>query len=120
MRLKQHPAARGSGDRAAARDDPATPGRRLSPGLSRTSWEATTRETYVGYASKHIYPVLGLEPGLDHLHALEQFYAELRRCASRAALAGLPRAQSRRAHECLEIWHKRPPQAGPGRWLSAV
>lgn len=76
--------------------------------------EATTRETYVGYAEKHIYPVLGPEPlGQVTPHVLERLYAVLRRCGARCD--GRPFVEHRvdGPHECREVRHKRPPGRPP-------
>lgn len=76
--------------------------------------EDTTRETYLGYADRHIYPVLGAEPlGRVTPHALERFYAELRRCGARCD--GRPFVEHRveGPHECREVRHKRPPGRPP-------
>ena len=76
--------------------------------------EETTREGYLGYVEKHIYPVLGPEPlGRITPHVLERFYAELRRCGARCD--GLPFVEHRvdREHECREVRHKRPPGRPP-------
>jgi integrase len=63
---------------------------RASLGSAIVSWlethelEESTREIYVRYAERHIYPVFGEEPiGKVTTHVLERLYAELRRCGSR-------------------------------------
>ncbi|WP_345647882.1 tyrosine-type recombinase/integrase [Pseudonocardia tropica] len=77
--------------------------------------EETTRATYLGYATKHIYPVVGDQPlGKLATFALERFYAELRRCSERCD--GRPFVEHRvegRSHECREVRHKRPPGRPP-------
>lgn len=76
--------------------------------------EESTRENYVGYAERHIYPVLGNEPiGKVTTHALESLYAKLRRCGSRCD--GRPFIEHRvdGPHECRLVRHKRPPGRPP-------
>ncbi|ANY06754.1 site-specific integrase [Pseudonocardia sp. HH130630-07] len=76
--------------------------------------EESTRATYVGYAAKHIYPVVGDHPlGKITTHGLERFYAELRRCGARCD--GRPYVEHRidGPHECREVRHKRPPGRPP-------
>lgn len=76
--------------------------------------EESTRAGYVTYATKHIYPALGDEPlGKVTPHALERFYAELRRCGARCD--GRPAIEHRvdGPHECREVRHKRPPGRPP-------
>lgn len=76
--------------------------------------EETTRATYVGYATKHIYPVIGDEPiGSVSAHLLERVYAALRRCSQRCD--GRPFLEHRidGPHECREFRHKRPPGRPP-------
>ncbi|AEA22294.1 integrase family protein [Pseudonocardia dioxanivorans CB1190] len=76
--------------------------------------EESTRENYVGYAERHIYPVLGDEPiGKVTTHVLERLYAEFRRCGSRCD--GRPYVAHRvdGPHECREVRHKRPPGRPP-------
>jgi integrase len=82
--------------------------------LETQELEESTRENYVGYAERHIYPVIGGEPiGEVTTHVLERLYAELRRCASRCS--GHPFVEHRveGPHECRETLHKRPPGRAP-------
>lgn len=45
------------------------------------TWEPTTRDTYVGYAKRHIRPLIGaIEVGALDGDVFDSFYAELRRC----------------------------------------
>lgn len=76
--------------------------------------EQSTREGYLTYATRHIYPVLGDEPlGKVSPHVLERFYAELRRCSARCS--GRPAVEHRvdGPHKCREVRHKRPPGRPP-------
>jgi integrase len=76
--------------------------------------EESTRENYVGYAERHIYPVLGDEPiGKVTTHVLERLYAELCRCASRCDGRPFIEHRTEGRHECREVRHKRPPGRAP-------
>ncbi|MFR9805873.1 tyrosine-type recombinase/integrase [Pseudonocardia sp. RS010] len=76
--------------------------------------EESTRENYVGYAERHIYPVLGDEPlGKVTTHVLERLYAELRRCGSRCNRRPFVEHRVDGPHECREVRHKRPPGRAP-------
>jgi integrase len=45
------------------------------------TWEWSTRATYVGYADKHIRPLIGgVQVGALDAGVFDSFYAELRRC----------------------------------------
>jgi integrase len=45
------------------------------------TWERTTRATYLGYADKHIRPLVGdVQVGALQASVFDSFYAELRRC----------------------------------------
>ncbi|GAA4544994.1 hypothetical protein [Pseudonocardia xishanensis] len=64
--------------------------------------EESTRENYVGYAERHIYPVLGDEPlGKVTTHVLER----LSRPFVEHRVDG--------PHDCREVHHKRPPGRAP-------
>ncbi|MFR9807328.1 hypothetical protein ACL02T_34290 [Pseudonocardia sp. RS010] len=76
--------------------------------------EESTRENYVGYAERHIYPVLGDEPlGKITTHVLDKLYAELRRCGSRCNRRQFVEHRVDGPHECREVRHKRPPGRAP-------
>ena len=93
---------------------------RASLGSAIVSWlethelEESTRENYVRYAERHIYPVFGEEPiGKVTTHVLERLYAELRRCGSRCGGRPFVVHRVEGAHECREVRHKRPPGRPP-------
>lgn len=76
--------------------------------------EASTRESYETYARLHFYPVFGDEPaGRITAQMLEEFYAELRRCANRCD--GKPFVAHRVSgpHECRAVKHRYPPGRPP-------
>ena len=85
------------------------------------TWEPTTRDTYVGYAKRHIRPLIGaIEVGALEGDVFDSFYAELRRCASiatdgptssTARLSSTPATSVRSARVHPAGWLQHP--AGP-------
>ena len=76
--------------------------------------EETTRQGYESYARLYLYPAFGDEPvGTITARALEELYAELRRCRDRSD--GRPRVDHRidGSHECRTVRHHRPPGRPP-------
>jgi integrase len=63
--------------------------------------EQTTTRTYVGYARKHIRPLLGeLKVGAVDGDVLDSFYAELRRCRQHCGGRRYVEHRTSRPHEC--------------------
>jgi integrase len=63
--------------------------------------EQTTTRTYVGYARKHIRPLLGeLKVGAVDGDVLDSFYAELRRCRQHCGGRRYVEHWTSRPHEC--------------------
>jgi integrase len=63
--------------------------------------EQTTTRTYVGYARKHIRPLLGeLKVGAVDGDVLDSFYAELRRCREHCGGRRYVEHRTNRPHEC--------------------
>lgn len=76
--------------------------------------DVSTREGYEAYLRRHIDPALGDQTvGKITPRLLEQFYADLRRCADRCD--GGPRIDHRvdGPHECRVVRHRRPPGRPP-------
>ena len=48
--------------------------------IAMSTWERSTRETYVGYANKHIRPLIGTGKVALDARVFDSFQAELRRC----------------------------------------
>jgi integrase len=65
--------------------------------------EPTTRSTYIGYAAKHIRPLIGREQvgGLD-ADLFDSLYAELRRCRDHCDRKPRTDHRTERAHVCDE------------------
>ena len=47
--------------------------------IAMSTWERSTRETYVGYANKHIRPLIGTGKVALDARVFDSFQAELRR-----------------------------------------
>lgn len=63
--------------------------------------EQTTTRTYVGYARKHLRPLLGeLKVGAVDGDVLDSFYAELRRCREHCGGRRYVEHRTNRPHEC--------------------
>jgi integrase len=76
--------------------------------------EETTREGYEAYTRNYINPALGDAPvSKISARALEQFYAELRRCRTRCAGRPAIDHRERGPHECRVVRHKRRPGRPP-------
>jgi integrase len=76
--------------------------------------EDSTRQGYEAYLRLHVGPALGDQPvGKISARLLEQFYAELRRCADHCD--GSPRVDHRvdGPHECRTVRHRYPPGRPP-------
>lgn len=76
--------------------------------------DESTKSLYRHYARVHLYPAFGDVPiGRITTRALEEFYADLRRCRTRCD--GRPSVDHRvdGPHECREVRHKRPPGRPP-------
>lgn len=69
--------------------------------LSR--WERSTRETYSGYASKHIRPLIGaVQVGALNARTFDSFHAELRRCRNHCGRKRYVDHRTLYEHECDE------------------
>jgi integrase len=66
-----------------------------------SSWERTTRVTYVGYADKHIRPLIGrVQVGALDAGVFDSFYAELRRCRDHCGRKRYVDHRTPQPHEC--------------------
>jgi integrase len=63
--------------------------------------ERSTRATYLGYADKHIRPLIGhVQVGALDADVFDSFYAELRRCREHCTGARLVEHRTSVVHEC--------------------
>jgi len=68
-----------------------------------STWERSTRETYAGYATKHIRPLLGgVQVGALNARTFDSFHAELRRCRDHCGRQRYVDHRTPYAHECDE------------------
>lgn len=76
--------------------------------------DESTKSLYRHYARVHLYPALGDVPiGRISTRALEEFYADLRRCSKRCDGTFPVEHRADGPHECREVKHKRPPGRPP-------
>ena len=80
-----------------------TVNRLLDEHFEISTWEHSTRETYAGYATKHIRPLIGKVQvgGLD-ARTFDSFYAELRRCRDHCGRKRYVDHRTPHPHECDE------------------
>jgi integrase len=65
------------------------------------TWERSTRATYVGYADKHIRPLIGgVQVGALDAGVFDSFYAELRRCRDHCGRKRYIDHRTPYEHEC--------------------
>jgi integrase/DNA-binding transcriptional regulator YhcF (GntR family) len=65
--------------------------------------EPTTRSTYIGYANKHIRPLIGaVKVGVLDADVFDSFYAELRRCREHCDRRPFTQHRTTVEHECDE------------------
>jgi len=75
----------------------------LDQHFAMSTWERSTSETYAGYASKHIRPLIGtVQVGALDARVFDSFYAELRRCRDHCGRKRYTDHQTPHPHECDE------------------
>ncbi|CAA9388195.1 MAG: hypothetical protein AVDCRST_MAG66-748, partial [uncultured Pseudonocardia sp.] len=68
-----------------------------------STWERSTSETYAGYTSKHIRPLIGtVQVGSLDARVFDSFYAELRRCRDHCGRKRYVDHRTPHPHECDE------------------
>ena len=81
----------------------ATVNQLLDQHFEMSTWERSTRETYAGYATKHIRPLLGsVQVGALNARTFDSFHAELRRCRDHCGRARYVDHRTPYPHECDE------------------
>ena len=81
----------------------ATVNQMLDQHFELSTWERSTRETYDGYATKHIRPLLGtVQVGALNARTFDSFHAELRRCRDHCGRARYVDHRTPYEHECDE------------------
>ena len=79
----------------------ATVNQLLDEHFQLSTWERSTRETYVGYATKHIRPLIGrIQVGALNARTFDSFHAELRRCRDHCGRKRYVDHRTPQAHEC--------------------
>jgi len=79
------------------------------------TWEPTTRDTYVGYAKRHIRPLIGaIEVGALDGDVFDSFYAELRRCREHCDRRPYVEHRTTVEHTC----DQRPVRTCAPRWVA--
>lgn len=79
----------------------ATVGQLLDEHFELSTWERSTRETYAGYATKHIRPLLGgVRVGALDARTFDSFHAELRRCRDHCGRKRYVDHRTPQPHEC--------------------
>ena len=75
----------------------------LDQHFEMSTWERSTRETYDGYATKHIRPLLGhVQVGDLNARTFDSFHAELRRCRDHCGRKRYVDHRTPHPHECDE------------------
>lgn len=73
----------------------------LDQHFEMSTWERSTRETYAGYATKHIRPLLGhVQVGDLNARVFDSFHAELRRCRDHCGRKRYVDHRTPHPHEC--------------------
>ena len=73
----------------------------LDEHLAMSTWERSTRETYVGYVNKHIRPLIGtVKVGALDARVFDSFHAELRRCRDHCGRKRYVDHRTPHPHEC--------------------
>jgi integrase len=81
----------------------ATVNQLLDRHFDMSTWERSTRATYVGYADKHIRPLIGnVQVGALNAGVFDSFYAELRRCRDHCGRKRYIDHRTSHPHECDE------------------
>jgi len=81
----------------------ATVNQLLDQHFELSTWERSTRETYAGYATKHIRPLIGsVQVGTLNARTFDSFHAELRRCRDHCGRQRYVDHRTPYAHECDE------------------
>lgn len=79
----------------------ATVNQLLDQHFELSTWERSTRETYAGYATKHIRPLIGsVQVGALNARTFDSFHAELRRCRDHCGRKRYVDHRTPYAHEC--------------------
>ena len=79
----------------------ATVNQLLDQHIAMSTWERSTRETYVGYANKHIRPLIGtVKVGALDARVFDSFQAELRRCRDHCGRKRYVDHRTPHPHEC--------------------
>ena len=69
--------------------------------IELATWQPTTLATYVGYAKKHIRPIIGkIKVGALDGDVFDSFYAELRRCREHCDRRPYPEHRTSGDHAC--------------------
>ena len=73
----------------------------LDQHVEMSTWEHSTRETYIGYANKHIRPLIGtVQVGALDARVFDSFHAELRRCRDHCGRKRYVDHRTPHPHEC--------------------
>lgn len=81
----------------------ATVNQMLDQHFELSTWERSTRETYDGYATKHIRPLLGrVQVGALNARTFDSFHAELRRCRDHCGRTRYVDHRTPHPHDCDE------------------
>jgi len=81
----------------------ATVNQLLDQHFQLSTWERSTRETYDGYATKHVRPLLGrVQVGALNARTFDSFHAELRRCRDHCGRTRYVDHRTPHPHECDE------------------
>ncbi|WP_300010997.1 tyrosine-type recombinase/integrase [Pseudonocardia sp.] len=81
----------------------ATVNQLLDQHFELSTWERSTRETYAGYATKHIRPLLGtVQVGALNARTFDSFHAELRRCRDHCGRTRYVDHRTPYEHKCDE------------------
>ena len=81
----------------------ATVNQLLDQHFELSTWERSTRETYAGYATKHIQPLIGsVQVGALNARTFDSFHAELRRCRDHCGRKRYVDHRTPYPHECDE------------------
>ena len=81
----------------------ATVNQLLDQHFELSTWERSTRETYAGYATNHIRPLIGsVQVGALNARTFDSFHAELRRCRDHCGRKRCVDHRTPYPHECDE------------------
>jgi hypothetical protein len=73
----------------------------LDEHIAMSTWERSTRETYIGYTNKHIRPLIGsVKVGALDARVFDYFHAELRRCRDHCGRKRYVDHRTPHPHEC--------------------